>query len=177
MKTILRQSERGSIVLLPFYQVCCTQEAFNPAARCAHANHRVLPFINKTESSFLGCLASQKNFEPEQIGWPVSRFFASRFEVRKNWTSSKNFFRIVRKLARWKYNKISIGRLKKRTCFKIFVRKKDTKSDSHFLKLIIGLTPRYSKMDKLDEDIVSLLLSSNSDRKRINRIFQRRESS
>lgn len=108
MKTILRQSERGSIVLLPFYQVCCTQEAFNPAARCAHANHRVLPFINKTESSFLGCLASQKNFEPEQIGWPVSRFFASRFEVRKNWTSSKNFFRIVRKLARWKYNKISI---------------------------------------------------------------------
>lgn len=78
-----RERERGgrSIVLLPFYQVCCTQEAFNPAARCTHANHRVLPFINKTESSFLGCLASQKNFE--QIGWPVSRFFASRFEIRK----------------------------------------------------------------------------------------------
>lgn len=68
--------EREGIGLLPFYRVCCTQEAFNPAARCAHANHRVLPFINKTESSFLGCLASQKNFKQRQIGWPVSRFFA-----------------------------------------------------------------------------------------------------
>lgn len=69
--------KRGGIGLLPFYRVCCTQEAFNPAARCAHANHRVLPFINKTESSFLGCLASQKNFKQQQIGRPVSRFFAS----------------------------------------------------------------------------------------------------
>lgn len=38
-------SEREAIAALRyrFYRVCCTLEAFNPAARCTHANHRVLP--------------------------------------------------------------------------------------------------------------------------------------
>lgn len=77
-RTISRQNgERDRGAPLLFYRVCCTPEAFNPAARCTHANYRVLPFINKTEPSFLSCLASQKN-PAKQIGRPMSRFFAFR---------------------------------------------------------------------------------------------------